>query len=545
MLKPPSNVTLLITVLTAAAVAGASAQPVAMDGGLVEGVRDGMVMVFKGIPYAAPPIGELRWRAPQPVAPWQGVRKAATFSPVCPQKGAYPPESPIEQMSEDCLTLNVWTPANPAARLPVMVWIFGGGLRNGSASTPLYSGERLSSRGVVVVTFNYRLGVQGFLAHPSLSAESAHRGSGNYGLLDQVAALNWVQRNIAAFGGDPTRVTIFGQSSGSISISALIASPLTKGLFHRAIGQSGGLFEPVALDPGFALAGAEQEGEGFARRARATSLAELRRLPVETLLAVDFSPHFTVDGFALTKSPYDAYVAGEQQPVDLLVGSNADEGQWFLDSTVVTVANFTDVLTAHFPSLLVWLVGAKPGATNAEARASAAAFEGDVRFRWDMWTWARLAAAGGQRKVFLYQFARTPPFRNGERYHGLGATHGMEMPYVFDHLDQQPVPWAEKDRELASIMPAYWTNFAARGDPNGPGLPPWPAVDRSPRQVMNLGDNVGPGPIPNRARLERIDRVYAAARLVSGHLVAVMTGAATLLALLVAALYLAIRRRRA
>jgi para-nitrobenzyl esterase len=521
----------------------ARAEPVATEGGLVEGGHEGVVRVFKGIPYAAPPVGELRWRAPQAAAAWAGVRNADRFSPVCPQVGAYPPESPPEPISEDCLTLNVWTQGAPAAaKRPVMVWIYGGALANGSASTPLYWGDRLAMRGVVVVTFNYRLGVLGFLAHPGLSKESPHSSSGNYALLDQIAALNWVRRNIAAFGGDAGNVTIFGQSSGAISISALVASPLAKGLFRRAIAQSGGLFEPLELDAGFALAGAEEAGVRFAKRAGARTLADLRRMPAEALLKTPFGARFNVDGFVLTQSPYDAYAAGAQNDVDLIVGTNADEGQLFLGRTAVTVANYNDVLAQHFPSFLVSLAAPSPGATDRQARAAASLFEGDMRFRWDMWAWARLAAGAGRRNVFFYEFARTPPFRAGERYHGLGATHGMEMPYVFDHLDQQAVAWTAKDRELASVIPAYWTNFAITGDPNGAGLPQWPGFRAAPDRVMVLGDTVGPQAIPNADSLTRIDQVYATARFVSRNLYAVIAGAVAVVVVLLALLFLLVRR---
>lgn len=491
------------------------AQPVATEGGMVEGTVEGSIRVFRSIPYAAPPVGDLRWRAPEPAPAWPGVRKADAFSPICPQEGAYPPESPAEPMSEDCLTLNIWTPAVSASeKLPVMVWIYGGGLLNGSASTPLYAGDQLAKRGVIVVTFNYRLGVFGFLSHPDLNRETQHGASGNYGFLDQVAALNWVRRNIAAFGGDPDQVTIFGQSSGSMSVSALIASPLAKGLFQRAIGQSGGIFEPVEFDPRFTPDGAAEAGERFAARAGATTIAELRAMPAEDLLKVPFHPQFNIDGFALTKSPYDAYAANEQNDVDILVGANADEGQWFLAGTDVTVATFNDVLAQTFPSWLIWFVGVKPGADDEAARAAAAAFETDMRFRWDMWAWARHAVAA-RGKVYFYQFSKAPPFREGDPYFGLGATHGMEMPYVFDHLDQQAVEWTAKDRELASVIPSYWTNFAKTGDPNGDGLSRWPEFAAGSDQVMNLGEEIEPIPIPDLDRLQRIDNIYRVARFVA------------------------------
>jgi para-nitrobenzyl esterase len=506
--------------LIAAASQGAGAAPdrVQIEGGLVEGVTESAARVFKGIPFAAPPVGSLRWRPPQPPPAWPGLRKADTFSPVCPQHGAYPPESPPEPTSEDCLYLNIWTPAQPTTvNLPVMVWIYGGALENGSASTPLYAGDELARRNVILVTANYRLGVLGFLSLPALSKESDHGVSGNYGLLDQIAALRWVQQNIAAFGGDPNRVTVFGQSSGSISISALIASPLARGLFQRVIGQSGGLFEPIELAPGFWPDGAEAEGQDFAQRSRGVTLAALRQMSAEELLGTPFKAHFVVDRYVLASSPFDAYQDGIQNDVDLLVGSNADEGQLFLAGKTVTVDNFNQVLEADFPALSVRLMAPSPSGGDAGARALAAAFEADMRFRWDMWTWARLAADAGKAKVFYYQFSRTPPFPEGNRYFGLGATHGMEMPYVFDHLSQQPLAWTPQARTLASVLPAYWTIFASTGDPHGPGLPTWPDFRSAPVQLMVLGDAIHLEQISNEDHLRHIDRVYTTVRFVSRH----------------------------
>lgn len=532
----------ILAAVIAALSGPALSQSVTTESGMVEGTLEGPVRAYKGIPYAAPPVGDLRWRAPEPAPVWREARRADAFSPICPQEGAYPPESPPEPMSEDCLTLNIWTPAASASeKLPVMVWIYGGGLLNGSASTPLYAGDQLATRGVVVVTFNYRLGVLGFLSHPDLSKEAKHGSSGNYGFLDQIAALNWVQRNIAAFGGDPDEVTIFGQSSGSMSVSALVASPLAKGLFQRAIGQSGGIFEPVEFDPRFTPGGAAEAGERFAARAGAKTIAELRAMPAEDLLKVPFYPQFNIDGFALAKSPYDAYAANENNDVDILVGANADEGQWFLAETDVTVATFSDVLAQTFPRWLIWLVGAKPGANDEEARASAAAFETDMRFRWDMWSWARHAAAG-RRKVYFYQFSKAPPFREDDPYFGLGATHGMEMPYVFDHLDQQAFEWTAEDRELASVIPSYWTNFAKTGDPNGDGLPHWPEFAAEPDQVMNLGEEISPVLIPDRDRLQRIDHIYRIARFVAHNTAGAIALALAAFAVLLLLFALTIRR---
>jgi len=508
------RVVVAAVVWLAGSAAGAATVPVQTESGLVEGIQDSGVIVYRGIPYAKPPVGNLRWRAPQIPSSWSGVRKADRFSPVCMQHGSYPPDAPPEPSSEDCLYLNVWTPAAEQGRTwPVMVWIYGGGLENGSASTPLYAGDKLAQKGIVVVTANYRLGVFGFLAHPELTKESAHGSSGNYGLLDQVAALQWVQRNIAAFGGDPHRVTVAGQSSGAISISALVASPLTRGLFQRAIGQSGGLFEPLEMMSDFELEGAERTGRQFVAQTGAATVEALRRKPAAEVMMTPFNPHPIIDGYVLTQAPYDAYRSGQQNSVALLIGSNTDEGQVFVAGHTVTVGNFKQSLAESFPGLLVWLIGPKPGATDAAARASAATFHRDLRFRWDMWTWARLAA-GRRNKVFFYEFSRAPPYPADSKYAGWGASHGMEMPYMFDHLEQQSLPWATEDRALASAMSTYWSNFVKSGDPNGPGLPKWPEFETSSRQLMMLGDTIRPWPMAGEGDLQRIDRVYSAIRFI-------------------------------
>lgn len=510
--------------------------------GLLQGLADSSVEVFKGIPYAAPPVGPLRWRAPQPPTPWQGVRQASTFSPRCPQIGAYPPEAPQEASSEDCLYLNIWVPrAATASPLPVMVWLHGGALENGSGSLPLYRGDRLAAHGVILVTLNYRLGVLGFLAHPALTRESALHVSGNYGLLDQIAALRWVHRNIAAFGGDPGRVTVFGQSSGSISLSVLTTSPLARGLFQRAIGESGGLFEPVALNPGYSLRGAEAEGVDFAHRAGAPTLEHLRKMSVADLLRIPFNPHLVIDGVALTGSPYDLYARGAQNDVDILIGYNAQEGQLFLGTRSVTPANYATILSGDFPAVLVRVLAPRPGADNATARARAAAFEGDMRFRWDMWTWARLAARTGSRHVYLYRFARAPAFPSSSRYSGMGATHGMEMPYVFGHLDPEMASWSAQDRQLSDTMQAYWTQFARTGNPNSPGLPTWASFRAAPDSAMTLGDVVQMERMRDLGSLRRIGWLYFAVRTVGEHqLASLSVGLAALLAVL-AALVLALR----
>src|SRR5579863_8552784 len=300
----------------------AGAQQVVTESGALTGVHEGGISVYKGVPFAAPPLGDLRWRPPLPVASWTGTRKADAFAPACMQLGVSMPGETPPVVSEDCLYLNIWTPAKKKTAhegLPVIVWIYGGGYINGSASMPLYWGDRLAHKGVVVITIAYRLGPLGFLALPELSRESPHHSSGNYGLMDQVAALEWIHRNIAAFGGDPKCVTIAGQSSGSISVSILMASPLAKGLFQRAIGESGGLFEPLQLGPQFLLANAERDGEKYAVSLGAPSLKELRRLPASRLIGnAGGIVHAVIEPYVLPATPYESFASGRQNDVPLL-----------------------------------------------------------------------------------------------------------------------------------------------------------------------------------------------------------------------------------
>lgn len=485
-----------------------AASPVQTESGSVEGVRSSGSKSYKGIPYAAPPVGSLRWRPPQHAAAWPGVRQADHHSSACPQIGNYPADAEVESTSEDCLTLNLWVPQHKhGAKLPVMVWIHGGGLSNGSGSIPQYAGDRLARRGVIVVTFNYRLGVLGFLSHPELSREDPNGASGNYGLLDQIAALEWVKHNIGAFGGDPQKVTVFGQSSGAFSLSALVVSPKAKGLFQRVIAQSGGIFEPVELDPLFTAEGAAAAGSAFARRAGALSLADLRKLPVETLLKIPFRPQFHLDGKVLTATPRAAYAAGAQQDVDLLLGSNADEATSFLDAPKLTLANYHAVLEQTYPAALIGAVGLAAAKSDDEARLVATALDTDLRFRWDMWAWANRAQRGNHR-IFLYEFDRAPAFSSGQYFQGKGATHGVEMAYAFDQLDLLKADWTKEDRRLAELMATYWTNFAKTGNPNARGLPPWPAFTGSGGQVMHLDVVPMAKPVRDEARLQRIEQVW-------------------------------------
>jgi para-nitrobenzyl esterase len=490
----------------------AQAAPVTTGQGALAGRREDGVDVYRGIPFALPPVGPLRWRAPQPVSTWLGVRDAGTFAPACMQQGVSMPGETPPTVSEDCLYLNLWAPARRAGqRLPVIVWFHGGGYTNGSASMPLHHGDHLARQGVLVVTVAYRLGALGFLAHPALSAESSYRSSGNYGLMDQIAALQWVQRNIAAFGGDPSRVSIAGQSAGAMAVSALLASPRTRGLFQRAIAQSGGIFEPLQLAPGYLLANAERDGASYLDSLGAHTLEEMRMLPAERLIGSNAVSHPTIEPNVLPLSPYDAYVQGRYHDVPLLLGSNSEEARALVDVTAVRAATFEADITASVGALPPALLAAYPHATDEQARAGRLGLERDLRFGWDMWAWARLAQKG-RSPVFYYSFEQRPPFPAESVYAGWGASHFAEMWYVFDHLGQAPWAWGDGDHALAAQMSRYWVNFAARGDPNATGLPYWPAFRGAAGKVQRFADPIGVGAVPAIDQLKVFDAVYSELR---------------------------------
>jgi para-nitrobenzyl esterase len=484
------------------------------ESGSISGVREEGISVYKGVPFAAPPVGDLRWRAPVPVEPWPGVRKADAFAPSCMQAGVSMPGEAPRAVSEDCLYLNIWTPAKRAREhLPVIVWIYGGGYINGSSAMPLYWGDRLARKGVIVVSIAYRLGPLGFLAMPELTRESPQHSSGNYGLMDQIAALEWVKRNIAEFGGNPKCVTIAGQSSGSISVSILMSSPLAKGLFQRAIGESGGLFEPLQLAPKYLLANAELDGEKYAASLGATTLEQLRLLPASQLTGnAGGIVHPVIEPYVLPLSPYDAFNSGKQNDVPLLLGSNAEEARSLVDVSHVTMSNFSSGIEQSYGALPPPLLAAYPHITDEEAREARLGFERDLRFGWDMWAWARLQAGSGHNDVYYYSFRRHPPFLPGSVYAGWGASHFAELWYVFDHPDQDPWKLTEADGKLAEVISSYWVNFAKSGDPNASGLPTWPSFTNTNDKVLYLDDPIATGGVASMNSLKVFDAVYSSVR---------------------------------
>ncbi|BBB01258.1 putative carboxylesterase [Actinacidiphila reveromycinica] len=512
------------------------------ESGPVEGIfgRDRSITVHRGIPYAAPPVGPLRWRPPEPPVRAQGVLKAGAFAPMCPQSPRDASRAGIDlPMSEDCLYLNVWAPTDAARRgpLPVLVWVYGGGFRAGTGAHPRYDGEALARRDLVVVTFNYRLGAFGFLATPELSAESAHGASGNYGLLDTIALLRWVRDNIAAFGGDPGRVTVAGQSAGAGTVNFLAMSPLAKGLFHRAIAQSHARY---ARDPELrylatsyrTLADAEESGLTYAREHGARSLADLRALPWQKL--VDGRPAFdtrvdsagggkppmfrpVVDGWVLPHGYDETYAAGLQNDVPYLAGNNLHESGAVPESTFaehrtraasavspglppvhVTLDAFVTAARHRFGPMADEFLRLYPAGSDDEAaRAGNAAVHDNSRISTYLWgaQWTERAA----RPVYTYFWTHPSPAQGQEPRR---ASHSSEIEFVFDNLTPGSAPWTDEDHEIAAVVSAYWANFAATGDPNGPGLPHWPAYSRHAPAVMELGAHFGPIPIADPDRLD-------------------------------------------
>ena len=477
--------------LACAAQAAQVTDPVQVTGGRIAGTAADGVNTFKGVPFAAPPVGQLRWRAPQPVVPWQGVKSANAYAPACAQTAQWVPDP----KSEDCLYLNVWAPAQTQKqKLPVIVWIHGGGYYGGTGAQPGYDGANLARRGVIVVTINYRLGIFGFFAHPELTAESPDKASGNQGMEDQVAALRWVRQNIAAFGGDPARVTIMGESAGGESVAVLVASPLAKGLFQRAISQSGNFAMPIDASENalFDRTAAEQAGVAFTRAVGAKRLADLRALPVAALQKPAWAPHPIVDGHLLREDLTTTYRNHRQNDVPLLAGWNAEEGKDLAPEilgtdkfTAATHKTLVTKLLGHAPSAAV--LAAYPAATDAEAKASIDRLTTDW-WGWRTWYWASLQARYGKAKPYLYYFTHRPTAPSTPCGYGCGAGHGAEIQYVFDHLGQDPRPWSAYDRQLATRLADTWANFARTGTPNGKGLPEWPAFDGRPATILRIGD---------------------------------------------------------
>src|SRR5215471_18366936 len=453
-----------------------------------EGVRS-----FKGIPFGQPPVGDLRWREPQPVENWKGVRNADQFGPRCMQRTTPGADYWFRSngMSEDCLYLNVWTPAkSDRERLPVLVYIFGGGFQNGDGSEPRYDGEDMARKGMVAVTVNYRLNIFGFFSHPELTKESPHHSSGNYGLLDQAAALQWVHRNIAAFGGDPKRVTIAGESAGSISVSALMASPLSRDLIAGAIGESGAMFSSLPARP---LAATEEDGLKFGVSAGARSLAALRAMSAEQLqdvMAKSSGIRFstTLDGYFLPKSLAQIFEAGEQSKVPLLAGSNSEEqpARAVLGSSEPTPENFANAVRKLYRDRAEVILKAYTPSTSEEVLEAATHLTSARFVGHSTWKWTELQARTGGKPVYRYLYARPRPrfleaanqAPGGAAAPRRGAAHSAEIQYAMGNLDlDKRYAWEPGDYKVSATMQAYFVNFIKTGNPNGPRLPNWPAYN--------------------------------------------------------------------
>jgi para-nitrobenzyl esterase len=500
---------LLLSSGAALAQSPSSAPTAHVSQGDLVGGRDGAVQAFLGVPYAAPPVGVYRWKAPQPAVKWRGPRQAAEFGASCVQQvfaGGRPPwthEYMVSgKVSEDCLTLNVWTTAHAGEKRPVLVWIHGGGFQEGSGSVPIYQGASLAGRDIVVVSINYRLGLFGFLSHPDLTREAGAGVASNFGLADQIAALKWVQANIAAFGGDPAQVTIAGQSAGSMAVHTLVVSPLAMGLFKRAIAESG---LPNVL-PMQTLAQSEQNGLAYARDKRASSIAQLRAMSPEQLAVApgtgmggkfQFGP--IIDGKLLPAAPLEMVARGMFNDVPMMIGQNADEGSAFPGYGAGDEAAYNAFMARSFGKK-VDVFGQFYAGTSDADRSLAVKTASRDRGLASIDQWANPRLEKGKTPVWGYYFSHAEP---GEKSTQFGAFHSSEIPYALSNLDVAPERnFTPVDRALAQTMSGYWVNFVKKGDPNGPGLLPWASLDRTYPSVIEFGDSVRVRPLLTEDKLK-------------------------------------------
>lgn len=506
-MKKKSFISLFVILLVVTAVAQSNKEtklPQAKTtNGILEGIDDSGIFIFKGIPFAAPPIGDLRWKEPQPVTNWEGVRKANKFGPRAMQLPVFGDMGfRSDGMSEDCLYLNVWTPGLSAnEKLPVLVYFYGGGFVAGDGSESRYDGESMARRGIVSVTVNYRLGIFGFMAHPELTKESPHQASGNYGLLDQAAALNWVSQNIAAFGGDPKRITIAGESAGSLSVSAQMASPLSKDLIAGAIGESGSVLGTLRAIP---LAEGEKRGVQFTEMAGVKSIADMRNVPADKLLEIGANQAIgffalTIDGYFFPQKPAAIYEAGQQAHVPFLVGWNSEEMNFraLMGQDEPTKENFARAVQKAYNNQASEVLKVYNPLSDEEVEQVATDLAGDRFIGFSTWKWSDLHTKTGGSPVYRYYYARPRPAMRAEMGNAVaglaggvvkdptakkapsahGAVHSSEIEYALDNLPSNRVyDWQPEDFKVSEIMQSYFENFIKTGNPNGMGLPIWTSV---------------------------------------------------------------------
>lgn len=490
---------------------GISQQPIVQTStGKVAGYKENKIEVFKGIPFAAPPIGAFRWKAPQPVQPWKDVKTCTAFS-ASPMQ-AYPkpfmvwskeyliPEKPI---SEDCLYLNVWT-SGTKTKKPVFVYIYGGGFQSGGAACPIYDGVATAQKDVVFVTINYRVGIFAFLAHPELSKEASYHSSGNYGLLDMIAGLKWVKENIAAFGGDPDQVTIGGQSAGAFAVNFLCASPLAKGLFKGAIAESGGSILASSLRPSLKLAEAEKIGIKFANDLHCANITELRNKSSEEIFKASGGLKSPIeDGYFLPASIMEIYQSGKQNDVPLLMGWNLED---IVAGPPVSATNYIAQINKQYGDKAAQLLAAYPATNDAIAAKSQKELSRDQTFAIQEYVWSASQLKSGKSPVYIYNFNRQlPAYTPATEY---GAFHTAEVAFAYDNLKFVERPFTAVDHQLATRMSNYWANFIKTGNPNGNDLPKWNQYDVVKNWVMILDQNAGNQQLPNKKQLETLLQLY-------------------------------------
>jgi len=491
---------------------------VTIESGIIEGTTNskGDITIFRGIPFAAPPVGNLRWKAPQPVAKWKGAKKCVAFtaSPMQPipelnPQSPWSPEFyvPKEPIGEDCLHLNVWSGAKSATeKLPVLVFIYGGGFTGGGTACPIYDGEAIAKKKVIFVSVNYRVGVFGLLAHPELSLESDYGSSGNYALLDVIAALRWVQKNIAAFGGNPKNITVAGHSAGAFIINFLSGSPLAKGLFQRAIAESGGKFYDTPFwGKMIDKKAAEEQGVNFAASLNCSSVAELRAKSADEIAKGNYGISEPIlDGHSITESMFDIYKKGRQNDVSILVGWNKDEVSL---PQPVKAEVFREQIQKRFGDLSGEFFKVYPSQTDKEATQSQSDIMTDEIFGIQCYTWAKMQTRTGKSRVFVYNFNRPLPAYTPETQ--FGAFHSGEIVYAYNNLNTLHRPWERIDHTIADRMSNYWANFAKTGNPNGKGLPKWEAYDVLNEKVMLIDKVIALKSLPSRKRMLFWEKYYA------------------------------------